>query len=255
MNQSVATIEPKSEQLPAIVSDSASLMNAIAKAASDPNCDVDKMERLMAMRRQMEQERAEIEFNDAMARVQAKMRRVGTDKTNSQTHSEYATYGKLDRALRPIYTEEGFALSFGTEETPVEQMVRVVCHVTHRGGYTRKHMIDMPSDGKGAKGNDVMTKTHATGSATQYGMRYLLKMIFNVAIGDDPDDDDGNGAADAVDEKAGDWIRVAKGLETPQEYKSQGKKMQADYGNDISKIPPAVVKAWNEARAAVMPKD
>ena len=47
--------------------------------------------------------------------------------------------------------------------------------------------------GKGAKGGDVMTKTHAFGSGTSYGMRYLLKMIFNVAIGEE--DDDGNSAS------------------------------------------------------------
>ena len=52
----------------------------------------------------------------------------------------------------------------------------------------------MPADGKGAKGGDVMTKTHATGSATSYGMRYLLKMIFNVAVGTEKDDD-GNAAS------------------------------------------------------------
>jgi hypothetical protein len=40
-----------------------------------------------------------------------------------------------------------------------------------------------------------MTKTHAAGSAMSYGQRYLLKLIFNIAIGVDPDDDDGNAAA------------------------------------------------------------
>lgn len=30
----------------------------------------------------------------------------------------------------------------------------------------------------------MMTKTHATGAAMSYGMRYLLKMIFNAAIGE-----------------------------------------------------------------------
>jgi hypothetical protein len=35
-----------------------------------------------------------------------------------------------------------------------------------------------------------MTKTHAAGAAMSYGMRYLLKMIFNVAVGED--DRDGN---------------------------------------------------------------
>jgi hypothetical protein len=56
----------------------------------------------------------------------------------------------------------------------------------------------MPSDGKGAKGGDVMTKTHATGAASQYGMRYLLKMIFNVAIGEDDNDGNGNVHNDAI---------------------------------------------------------
>jgi hypothetical protein len=40
-----------------------------------------------------------------------------------------------------------------------------------------------------------MTKTHATGSAVSYGMRYLLKMIFNIAVSDR--DDDGNAASDS----------------------------------------------------------
>lgn len=39
----------------------------------------------------------------------------------------------------------------------------------------------------------IKTKTHATGSAVSYGMRYLLKMIFNIAVSDR--DDDGNAAA------------------------------------------------------------
>jgi len=43
----------------------------------------------------------------------------------------------------------------------------------------------MPADGKGAKGGDVMTKTHAAGAAGSYGARYLIKGIFNVAVGDD----------------------------------------------------------------------
>jgi ERF superfamily protein len=51
----------------------------------------------------------------------------------------------------------------------------------------------MPADGKGAKGGDVMTKTHATGSALTYGRRYLLALIFNLAIGE-LQDDDGNAA-------------------------------------------------------------
>ncbi len=162
----------------------------ISRAASDPAVDIDKLERLMAMRERMQSQKAETEFNQAMNRAQGKMRRIAVDSNNKQTGSKYASYAALDRVLRPLYVDEGFSLSFDNGESLAES-VRVLCHVSHVGGHTRTYHTDMPADGKGAKGGDVMTKTHASGSAMTYGMRYLLKMIFNVAIGED--DNDGNG--------------------------------------------------------------
>lgn len=185
------------ERLP-VVSESAALMQVISRAASDPAYDIDKMERLFKMHEAIIARDAEKQFNIAMAEVQAKIRRVAPDLHNSQTKSNYASYAALDRVLRPIYTDAGFALSFGTGEAP-QDYVLVICHVTN-SGHTRKYQIPMPADGKGAKGGDVMTKTHATGSATQYGMRYLLKMIFNVAIGIDVDDDGNRASGDGMSE-------------------------------------------------------
>lgn len=170
-------------------SETAAVLSMISRAASDPNCDLDKMERLMALRKDMLAQQAEQDFNRAMNRAQSEMGRVKTNQKNDQTHSKYADYAALDRALRPVYVAEGFALSFDTADA-AEGMVRVLCHVSHAAGHTRTYRADMPNDGKGAKGNDVMTKTHASGAAMTYGMRYLLKMIFNVAIGED--DTDGN---------------------------------------------------------------
>jgi hypothetical protein len=166
------------------------LISMIERAARDPQVDIDKMERLVAMQERAQARASEQSFNDAMSAAQSEMRRVAADSTNPQTKSNYASYAALDRALRPIYTQHGFSLSFGTEEGAPADCVRVVCHVSN-SGYTRKYHIDMPADGKGAKGGDVMTKTHAVGSAATYGQRYLLKMIFNIAVGED---DDGNGA-------------------------------------------------------------
>lgn len=178
----------------------ASLLAIISRAASDPAVDIDKMDRLLQMREREEKRVAEGEFNAAMTAAQVAMGRIKTNKDNSQTHSRYADYAALDRVLRPIYTAHGFALSFNTADGAPEGMARVVAHVS-RGAYTRDYHVDMPTDGKGAKGNDVMTKTHATGAAMTYGMRYLLKMIFNVAIGED--DTDGNLPGDALtDEQA-----------------------------------------------------
>jgi hypothetical protein len=169
------------------------LVSMIERAAMNPDIDVEKLERLMAMQERILERDAAAEFSKSMALAQSEIGRVSADAKNSQTSSRYATYAQLDRAVRPVYTEHGFALSFGTLDSAPETVL-VVCDVMHRGGHTKRYQICMPADGKGAKGNDVMTKTHATGSAMQYGMRYLLKAIFNIAIGDDPDDDDGNAA-------------------------------------------------------------
>jgi hypothetical protein len=139
-----------------------------------------------------EAKRAADAFNIAMSEAQANMRPIAADASNPQTHSRYASYAAIDKALRPIYTSSGFGLTFNTGDSTLSEHVRVICDVVHTAGHSKQYHIDMPADGKGAKGGDAMTKTHATGSAVSYGMRYLLKMIFNVAVGED--DDDGNAA-------------------------------------------------------------
>jgi hypothetical protein len=162
------------------------------RLARDPNASVEKIPGLMALWERAELRKAEAFFNAGMAEAQKDMRFVAADAWNPQTKSRYASYAALDNGIRPTYTKHGFGLSFDTGECPLADHVRLLCYVTHAGGFARTYHIDMPADGKGAKGGDVMTKTHATGAAMSYGMRYLLKMIFNIAVGEA--DDDGNGA-------------------------------------------------------------
>jgi hypothetical protein len=163
------------------------LFERLARAG---DVDVDKLERLMQMHERMTAKQSEERFNAAMSAAQQEMRPVAADASNPQTKSKYASYAALDSVLRPIYTKHGFGLSFDTGEGAPTGWVRVLCYVTHAGGHARTYHADMPADGKGAKGGDVMTITHAVGAAMSYGMRYLLKMIFNVAVGED--DRDGN---------------------------------------------------------------
>lgn len=162
----------------------------IERAARDPNVDIDKLERLIAMQERIQARNAEVEFNRALNAAQAEMRPISANASNPQTRSRYATFDKLDRALRRIYTHHGFSLSFDEGDSPKPNHVRVLCYVAHNAGHTRTYHRDMPADGKGAKGGDVMTLTHAAGAAGSYGARYLLKGIWNVAVGDE--DTDGN---------------------------------------------------------------
>ena len=172
---------------------SASMLSMIERASRDASVDIEKFERLVALKERQEAKLAEQAFNAAMTESQEAMSPVRADAANPQTKSKYASYLALDKVLRPIYTKHGFALSFDTGDATNPDYVRIICYVSHRDGHSRTYKIDMPADGKGAKGGDVMTKTHAVGSAATYGQRYLLKGIFNIAVGED---DDGNRAGD-----------------------------------------------------------
>lgn len=189
MNQQVA----KAEQTQVVAgNETQAVLSMIERVAMNPDVDITKLEKMLDLQERILNRNAEQAFNAAMSDAQKETGRVSADATNPQTRSKYASYAALDRALRPIYTNHGFSLSFDTGDAP-EGYVRVVCYVAHRDGHSRTYHADMPADGLGAKGNAVMTKTHAAGSAMSYGQRYLLKLIFNVAVGEN--DDDGNAAA------------------------------------------------------------
>lgn len=246
MSNEVTQIEPKT-----LAHIDSPMISMIERAARDPSVDVDKLERLMLMQERMQAKQAESAFNDGMSDAQARMRTIGADANNPQTRSKYASYGKLDKALRPIYTDNGFSLSFDTGNDAPADCVRVLCYVSHKAGHSRTYHVDMPADGKGAKGGDVMTKTHAVGAGMSYGMRYLLKMIFNVAVGEE--DVDGNDLY-VPDNMALDWIAVAEGLVSLDDYKKRKAEVISAYG-EVTRVPPKVLGAFNTRFIALKDAD
>lgn len=233
------------EALPIVQEQATSILQIIDRAARDPNVDIDKMERLMQMHERILEREAEAAFNEALNLAQSEIGRIKADAENKQTRSWYATYAQMDRVVRPIYTKHGFSLSFDEADSPKQDHIRVLCYVA-RGRYKRTYHTDMPADGKGAKGGDVMTKTHAAGSAKQYGRRYLLKDIFNIAIGDE--DDDGNGAG-------GDYIteeQVADLMALADEVRANRQKFLAFM--KVEKLSDIKAKDYQKAVAALEAK-
>lgn len=184
IDQSSTALAPQQAQPVARASEAGSIIDMIDRAARDETVNIDKMRELLAMRKEIKAQEAEEAFRDALSLAQGEMTPVIA--TSKGDKSKYASYAALDNMLRPIYTRHGFSISFNTEPTTSPDMVRVTCEVGCKG-HKQKYQVDMPADGKGAKGNDVMTRTHATGSAMTYGKRYLLGMIFNIAVARDDD--------------------------------------------------------------------
>jgi hypothetical protein len=190
----IAKVEKMQVPVPAMSQDLV-MLSMFERFATDPTISLDRLKELMAMQKEMQNDRAKAEFMRAMSQAQAEMKAVLVDKDNSQTRSKYASYAALDHAIRPIYSRHGFSVTYDTADCGKEDQIRIIAEVSN-SGYTKHHHVDMPCDGKGAKGGDVMTKTHAMKSAVTYGKATLLPMIFNIAVTTNKfdDDDDGNAA-------------------------------------------------------------
>lgn len=224
----------------------------IMRAASDDSVDIEKLERLIAMRERLRKQEFETAYDDAMNAAQEEMRPIAADANNPQTKSRYASYGALDRVLRPIYTKHGFALSFYQGDGAPEGMVRVACRVS-RGGHKEHPYLDMPADGKGAKGGDVMTKTHATGAAITYGRRYLLGMIFNISVGEDLDGNEPTGPK-KMGEAATRAVEEINACETAADLALWKKTKSAGVANVVSENElTQIIALFNRRVEAIKP--
>lgn len=161
--------------------------DVIVRAAQDPNFDVDKLERLVAMQEQQQQRVADLAFNDALAKAEAEMETIRSDANNPQARSKYASFARLDGAVRPIYTKYGFSISFNTEPSGDPNTLRAVGWLSN-GMISRRYQWDNPIETKGAKGIDYTTRTWATSSAFTYSKRIILTGMFNLAVSDVDDD-------------------------------------------------------------------
>ncbi len=189
MNQ-VSTVQPEpmtpTDTQESIVSDqNSSILAVISRAATDPNIDMDKMERLLDMQTKLFDRAAKEAFSRALAQTQAEIPIIRKDSSNTHTNSNYASFAAINAVIVPIYTKHGFSLSFGTVPSQIENHVQIFCNVAHSEGHTERYSYDLPYDGVGAKGNANKSPIHASASAVSYGQRYLTTMIFNVATSDD----------------------------------------------------------------------
>jgi len=178
----------------------------IERMATNQDVDVDKFERLMAMQEKMLDREAEQAYTRAMVAVQSDIEAVTRDKMNPQTKSRFVSLEAMKKVVVPVYTANGFALSYGEGETEKENNVRVTCKVMHSGGHSESFFYDCPIDDKGIQGKVNKTPTHGKASAVTYGERYILKLIFNITIQDE--DDDGNAASHIVEYIDEDQINI-----------------------------------------------
>lgn len=165
-----------------------SILAVISRAATDPTCDIDKLERLMAMHERMQARDAEAEFNAAMAAMQSDIPSIaerGAIIVNGQKRSDYATFEDINDVIKPIMQTHGFAITFKVENVPAGLSVTGI--LMHRAGHRESTTMLLPLDTSGSK-----NAVQAVGSSTSYGKRYVMSALLNLTTRGE--DDDGHAA-------------------------------------------------------------
>jgi hypothetical protein len=162
------------------------LMNALVQAAMNPDVDPDKMERMLALYERMETRKAQSDFDNALSVMLPKLPEIGKRgeaKSGEKKLYTFARWEDINRAIKPILAEHGFALTFRTD---IHEKGVLVTGILSRGGHQRETSLLVPFEDSGAK-----NATQARGSSTSYGKRYTASALLNLVTSDEPDNDGG----------------------------------------------------------------
>jgi ERF superfamily protein len=166
-------------------------------AARDPAVDVAKLERLMALRKEVEEDSRKRAFYAALALAKGefgpilKTRQVDyphKDK-EGQTKYSYEQFADIGAVVDPILARHGLGYRHRTVQAGGK--LTVTCILSHAEGYSEENTLEGLEDKSGQK-----NANQAVGSTVTYLQRYTLKQA--LGIGAKNDDDGMAGDADPM---------------------------------------------------------
>ena len=172
------------------------LIQAMIKAAGNPEYSVEKMKELVMLREQMEARAAKIAFDEALAEMQGGLPQIDRRgrivirrkdaKTGERTgpveqSTGYAKWEDINEIIQPILHKWRFSLSFRIEQDPSGRIA--VTGILARAGHREQTTIVLQHDSTGSK-----NAVQAVGSTTSYGKRYTGCALLNIITRGEDDD-------------------------------------------------------------------
>lgn len=157
-----------------------SIMDAVARAAADPQTDVDKMRVLLEMKREHEADEARKAFVAAMAAFRSDPPKI--EKTIHVFYAPrqgppvdywHADIGAMSEQIGAAMAPHGLSFRWTTKQEG--DLITVTCVVQHELGHSEETTLQATPDGSGGK-NSIQ----AVGSAVQYLRRYTLESASGV---------------------------------------------------------------------------
>lgn len=189
MNE-VTKMEPQSQEV-AAHREADPMVNMIERVVMSADADLDKLERMLAMKERMDAQNARVSFSRALSEARANMPPIVKDATvdftsnKGRTHYKHETLAGIAKQIDPILSQHGLSYRFRTEQG--QGGVKVTCIVQHSDGHSEETSLSGAPDQSGNKNG-----FQAVGSAVTYLQRYTLKAALGLSA---EVDDDAQGAA------------------------------------------------------------
>jgi len=156
--------------------------------AINKDLDMDKLDRLLAVKEREENKTAYAAFVVAISQFQAECPTVKkTGVVKNKSGGQIYTYPKFDtimKTIQPHMQKNGLSVRFNSDIS--DGKVKVRCMVSHVGGYTDESFFTCPVEASMAGGANASQRT---ASANAFAKRYAMMNALNIA-GSDYDDDD-----------------------------------------------------------------
>ena len=158
-----------------------SLIDIISRASTDPNVDIDKMDRLLQMHERIVASEAKTSFQRALADMQPDLpvisERGAIKNKAGGIQSRYALWEDIVSVISPILSQHGFAITFRTANA--EKLVTVTGVLSHRDGHREETTLTLPIDA-----SDFRNVVQSIGSSVSYGKRYTASALLNLRTGE-----------------------------------------------------------------------
>lgn len=154
----------------------------LLRMAIERGSDVGAIERLMAVRQQLNAEAAKAAYDRAMADFQRECPVIVKRKAGAKGAYNYAPLDDIVTQVKELIHRHGF--SFGVTSEITAKGLKAICKITHEQGHSEPSIFEVPIDTK----NPMMTDPQRYGGAMTFAKRYAFCNGFGILTADSDED-------------------------------------------------------------------
>lgn len=155
----------------------------LIQLAVEKGADINQLEKLMDLQDRYEAKNARKAFFNCLSKFQSEIPAIKKNGSVSykQTNYTFARIEDIAKAIKPLLSKNG--LSYRYEQKSDQQMITIVCIITHEDGHEERTEMSGFPDNTGSK-----NQIQQIASTVSYLRRYTLTGALGITVSDEDDD-------------------------------------------------------------------